>query len=203
MRLRIWRWVGLCVVVLCLSCSSFEPVPRARGAAASGNRVHVRPDEGTEAREPQGGNAPYGSGAPAGRRTWSGLSNEQILALANEIKAFLGAPYLWGGSSPEGVDCSGFVYAVFRRAWGLTLPRSTEGMRGVGDLVDKDSLRFSDLVFFEAPGVRQASHVGIYVAKGLFVHASPTKGVVLSDLEEEYFRQHYAGARRLIRYVAQ
>jgi cell wall-associated NlpC family hydrolase len=129
------------------------------------------------------------------------LTREQILSLAEEIKAFLNAPYVWGGSSPEGADCSGFVYAVFRRAWGLVLPRSAEAMFGMGEPVERDSLYFSDLVFFEAAGSAQVTHVGIYVAKGLFVHASPSRGVILSALDEPYYRRHYVGARRLAGYV--
>ncbi len=202
MRRRYLVWVGL--VALC-GCSYLEPVPRPgddenggpRQPAAIARNPQVPPTSGD-----RGGSGSTEAGASRQpRRTWTGLSRQQILALAEEIKAFLGAPYVWGGSSPEGTDCSGFVYAVFRRAWGLVLPRSAEAMFATGEPVEKDSLRFSDLVFFEANGQGQITHVGIYVAKGLFVHASPSRGVILSDLDEQYFRRHYVGARRLVAYV--
>ncbi|MDZ7339429.1 MAG: C40 family peptidase [candidate division KSB1 bacterium] len=193
----VWWWTVVAALILGAGCSYFEPVPRARSGDYSVQGAQPATDWATG----KTAAGTYSSSSPA-TRTWTGLSDEQIVALANEIKTFLGAPYLWGGSSPEGADCSGFVSTVFRRAWGLVLPRSAEGMQSMGEAVAKDSLRFSDLVFFSAPGVREVAHVGIYVAKGLFVHASPTKGVILSSLEEDYFREHYAGARRLVRYVA-
>ncbi|MGQ9560871.1 MAG: C40 family peptidase [Candidatus Oleimicrobiaceae bacterium] len=202
--MRWWYlvWVGL--AALC-GCSYLEPAPRPwsdederpRQQEAFARKTQVAPTHSDRG---------AATSAEAGalrqpRRTWTGLSRQQILALAEEIKAFLDAPYVWGGSSPEGTDCSGFVYAVFRRAWGLVLPRSAEGMFAMGEPVEKDSLRFSDLVFFEENGRGQVGHVGIYVAKGLFVHASPSKGVIISDLDEQYFRRHYIGARRLVAYI--
>lgn len=205
MRFRCVVWMALLVLS---GCSYMEPTPRPLGggnererpvggypgsdAAVAVGRDHDAESEG----EPQ-----QAVPSQQRRRTWTGLTDEQIVALAEEIKAFLNAPYVWGGSSPEGTDCSGFVYAVFRRAWGLTLPRSAEAMYRIGEPVERDCLRFSDLVFFEAAGVGEVTHVGIYVAKGLFVHASPTRGVVISGLDEAYYRQRYVGARRLVGYV--
>jgi len=111
---------------------------------------------------------------------------------------YLGAPYRRGGSSSRGFDCSGFMCAVFR-AYGIALPRTSRAMSRIGQPVSKGQLRFGDLVFFNTNG-RGVSHVGMYIGNGQFVHASTwRRGVLVSSLNERYYRQRFAGARRILR----
>jgi cell wall-associated NlpC family hydrolase len=121
-----------------------------------------------------------------------------IERLAAEIKAFLGAPYRWGGVTEEGVDCSGLVQTVFRRVYGLSLPRTTRDLYRTGIRLRGDPLRLGDLLFFRPPGKRNVSHVGIYLGQGKFVHASTSRGVVISSLQEKYYQKHFLGARRVL-----
>jgi cell wall-associated NlpC family hydrolase len=110
----------------------------------------------------------------------------------------LGTRYRYGGSSPEtGFDCSGLVTYVFERAWGLTLPRSTQEQRHVGRPVKASELRPGDLVFYNTRN-RPFSHVGIYVGQGNFVHA-PRRGatVRVESVNTGYWRSRFSGARRL------
>ncbi len=108
---------------------------------------------------------------------------------------YLGVPYSWGGTSFDGVDCSGFVWAVFERN-GIDLPRTADAQFEEGHHVRVADLRPGDLVFFQtyAPG---ASHVGIYIGSGRFVHASSSDGVRIDALAEDYYAERFIGARRL------
>lgn len=108
----------------------------------------------------------------------------------------LGARYRSGGDSPSsGFDCSGFTTWVFRK-YGMELPRSSREQFQMGRAVAKNDLRKGDLVFFSSR--RGINHVGIYLESGKFIHsASNGKNVIVSHLEEDYWRSHYAGGRRV------
>lgn len=112
-------------------------------------------------------------------------------------KSYIGVPYLWGGSSPKGFDCSGFVQYVFAKH-GISLPRTTDTQYKEGTYVSKSKLQPGDLVFLQNTYRDGISHVGIYVGDGKMIHASSSKGVVISDLSTSYYVQHYYGARRIL-----
>lgn len=102
---------------------------------------------------------------------------------------FLGTPYVWGGTSPSGFDCSGFVQYVYSHC-GVGLPRTSESQMGQGNSVPRDQLQPGDLVFFRSGG-----HVGIYVGGGSYIHAPHTGDVVkISSLSGS---SSYCGARRV------
>jgi cell wall-associated NlpC family hydrolase len=112
----------------------------------------------------------------------------------------VGTPYHYGGNSPEGgFDCSGLVQFVFRDSAGLRLPRSTRELVAIdAPAVVRGDLQPGDLVFFH-PGGGGASHIGIYVGEGRFVHAPSAGGTVRLDLlDTPYWRAAYAGARRVL-----
>ena len=108
---------------------------------------------------------------------------------------YLGVPYVWGGTSFGGVDCSGFVWAVFAKN-GIYLPRTADAQYEEGRHVATRDLRAGDLVFFQTYALG-ASHVGIYIGNGKFVHASSSDGVRVDQLGEDYYSERYLGARRL------
>ena len=129
----------------------------------------------------------------------------QSISLAERIVAFdekvthtalryVGVPYAWGGTSFNGVDCSGFVQAVFEHN-GISLPRTADSQFEVGRSVRMSDLRPGDLVFFETY-TEGASHVGIYLGGGRFIHASSI-GVRVDALAQDYYAARYIGARRL------
>lgn len=109
----------------------------------------------------------------------------------------LGSRYVYGGSGPYNFDCSGFVSYVFRSA-GFNLPHDAEAQASLGVSVEKASLQPGDLVFFGYHGSREIGHVGIYAGGDKFIHASSSGGVMYSLLGEDYYRQNYRGARRLL-----
>src|SRR5262245_48578187 len=108
-------------------------------------------------------------------------------------RTYLGAPYVWGGTSPAGFDCSGFVKYVYGRI-GIPLPHGAVAQFKHGNSVPRAELKPGDVVFFD-----RLRHNGIYVGDGRFVHATQSGDVVkLSRLDEEWFRTRWVGARRLL-----
>jgi peptidoglycan DL-endopeptidase CwlO len=105
---------------------------------------------------------------------------------------YLGTPYVWGGASPAGFDCSGFVAYVFSQV-GISLPHYSGAQYSYGSPVPRDQLEPGDLVFFDGLG-----HVGIYIGGGQFVHAPHTGDVVkISSLSDSWYAATYVGARRI------
>lgn len=119
--------------------------------------------------------------------------------LANAIEAYLGVPYKFGGASRRGMDCSGFVSVVYADAVNLNLPHRARSIFKMGRPVERNRLRIGDLVFFENIENYGVSHVGIFVGDGKFAHASTSRGVVISDLDQDYYRERYIGAKRVYR----
>lgn len=111
---------------------------------------------------------------------------------------FQGVPYLWGGSSPSGFDCSGLVQYVFGQA-GINLPRTTYNQINVGASVGIQQLQPGDLVFFDTdPSKRGPDHVGIYIGQGKFIAAPrPGENVKISSLADSYYQSRFYGARRV------
>lgn len=124
-------------------------------------------------------------------------SSGKAAQIIDNAKKLLGTPYVWGGTSPKGFDCSGFVQYVFNQS-GIQLPRTTTEQYTVGTYVPKSSLQPGDLVFLQNTYRQGISHVGIYVGDGKMIHASSSKGVVISSLSTSYYTQHYYGARRVL-----
>lgn len=107
----------------------------------------------------------------------------------------VGTPYVWGGNSPKGFDCSGLVQYSYSLA-GLELPRVTIKQRSASRAVPRRQLRPGDLLFFHIDGKRY-SHIGIYIGEGEFVHAPRTgKSVTTASLSNPYWQRHFGGARR-------
>ena len=115
---------------------------------------------------------------------------------ARTAERFVGIPYRWGGNTVvDGMDCSGFVRAVFNLC-GVNIPRTSGEQFQTGQAIDKGDLRDGDLVFFGDSDSR-INHVGIYVGDGRFVHA-PRRGddIKVSRVDEAYFEKRFVGARR-------
>lgn len=126
----------------------------------------------------------------------SGGSTGMGSVAARTAERFVGIPYRWGGENVvDGMDCSGFVRAVYNLC-GVNIPRTSADQFKTGENVSRDSLADGDLVFFGAT-VDSVNHVGIYVGGGKFVHA-PRRGdeIKVSSLDEKYFAGRFVGAKR-------
>lgn len=115
------------------------------------------------------------------------------LGIVEAAHAFIGTPYVWGGDTPGGFDCSGFIHYVYQSR-NITIPRTVSDVWNFGNHVDSPSV--GDLVFFETykPG---PSHMGIYLGDGKFIHAGESRGVEISEMSNSYWEGKYLGAKRI------
>jgi len=116
--------------------------------------------------------------------------------LETEYQRWQGTRHRMGGSSRSGVDCSGFVKAVYKNIFMMDLPRTTQAQATIGRPVKKPDLQAGDLVFFKPPSYPR--HVGIYLSNSEFIHASKTKGVTISRMDPNYWDKYFWTARRLL-----
>ncbi|WP_409288039.1 C40 family peptidase [Peribacillus sp. SCS-37] len=123
-----------------------------------------------------------------------GVYNVDNTRLINYAKKFMGVPYVWGGTSPSGFDCSGLINYVFKEQ-GIYLPRTSSSLyTNVGLKVS--SPKPGDLVFFNTSG-SGVSHVGIYIGNNEFISAASSKGVSIASLDNPYWGPRYLGAKTL------
>ncbi len=116
--------------------------------------------------------------------------------IADSALAQLGRPYLYGGSTPQGFDCSGLVSFAYRAA-GISVPRTTTDQYRAAREVKMGSIAPGDLLFFRIDS-REVSHVGIYAGNGRFVHAPQTgRAVEMRALDDPYYRSRLVGSGRL------
>jgi len=141
--------------------------------------------------------APDGSAPGAGGRFQAHPEDERGLraSLVDTAKGYVGVPYLFGGTTERGFDCSGLTGAVYRLN-GLRLPRSSQAQFEAGRPVDLEGARAGDLLFFATNGGGRVSHVGLYLGQGAFIHAPrPGQGIRQDRLTDRYYSGALVGAR--------
>lgn len=182
------RALILLLAVTTSACAARGGVPRPFPGAAIPPGAGEAPPRREEPPAPQPAGAPHAS-APAAP---PGLLTDVI----RTALGLLGAPYRNGGSDPSGFDCSGFMQYVFAMH-GTALPRETREQYHVGRDIDLEDVKAGDLVFFETVG-RGASHVGMALGDGRFVHAPSARGVVrVEPYTATYWARRFIGARRM------
>ncbi len=117
--------------------------------------------------------------------------------LLREFRSWEGTPHKMGGNSKKGIDCSGFAHYMYEKLFNINVPRSTKLFLKAGHRIKKSNLRPGDIVIFSPPTYPR--HVGIYVGDNKFIHASTTRGVMMSDLNNPYWLKYYLMSRRVIR----
>ncbi|NJW53136.1 C40 family peptidase [Salinimicrobium oceani] len=128
--------------------------------------------------------------------------NETSFQLIDHALQFLGTKYKYGGTTPEGMDCSGLVYTTFLQR-NIELPRSSRDMALLGQELGLDQIRTGDLLFFITDRRKKnINHVGLVVELDqehiFFIHSSTSRGVIISRLDENYWRDHFVMARRIL-----
>ncbi len=123
------------------------------------------------------------------------ISALRAKAVMDEARKYVGVPYVFGGTTPGGFDCSGFMQYIFA-CQGMGLPRTADEQYCLGDFVEWNALRPGDLVFFSTyeDGV---SHSGLYLGNGTFISATTSGGVQVADMTSGYWYDCYVGAKRV------
>lgn len=127
-------------------------------------------------------------------------NDDKNMPLYAESSLWLGVPYRGGGLSRKGVDCSGFAFLMYQKVYGKKIPRSTADLsRMKMKKVSLNDLQTGDFVFFatSSKNKNRINHVGIYLKDGYFVHASTSKGVIVSHLYEDYYRRTWKRGGRI------
>lgn len=128
------------------------------------------------------------------------LRKQQSESVVAQAKQYLGTPYAYGGTSRNGMDCSGLVMQSFPKQY--SLPRTAKAMSKEGKRTKMRKLKPGDLVFFKTGRGRKITHVGIVVSNNKdypeFIHSSTSRGVIISSLGEAYWRKNFRKARRII-----
>lgn len=115
-----------------------------------------------------------------------------------EAAQWIGTPYRGGGNTKRGTDCSGFTTQIYKKVYHTKLPRTTGGQKQESRKVGRRGLREGDLVFFTSRNSgRKVAHVGIYLKNDKFIHASTSRGVIVSHLDEQYYRKHWMQGGRV------
>jgi len=117
--------------------------------------------------------------------------------IVEEARSWVGTPYRYGGESRNGTDCSGMVMNVYRDVAGIKLPRNSARQAEYCRRIKRSELQPGDLVFFTSRKGKGINHVGIYVGNGCFVHASSSRGVIVSDLDQNYYARTYHSSGRV------
>lgn len=127
-----------------------------------------------------------------------GLVNSTTIktALYQQHQQWKGTRYQWGGLSKNGIDCSGIVYLTYLEKLSTPIPRTTLDQAQIGTKIEREELRAGDLVFFKTS--KKVRHVGIYIEDNKFLHASTKKGVMVSTLDDYYWKDRYWHARRVM-----
>lgn len=120
------------------------------------------------------------------------FSDSNISSLISEAASWIGTPYRYGGKDRDGTDCSGFVMQVFKSSLGENVPRSSREQYDACFEISYDELLPGDLVFFATGSDRsRVSHVGLFIGNGEMIHSSSSRGVIVSDLNQKYWAEHF------------
>ena len=128
-------------------------------------------------------------------------AEEARLKVIEAGKKYEGTPYLYTGITERGMDCSGFIYASFYDALGMSVPRSSSALYSWVEAISLDNAQSGDLLFFKTNGSRVINHVGLYIGDRRFIHATssgPKTGVIYSSLDERYWTNAYFSAGRVL-----
>lgn len=183
-------------LTLCLFVSALM----VAGLSGCGSSRHVSAKRAASVSAAVSGKGSGASGASQ-RIDVSGSLPAETRRLLEEARRWMGTSYRYGGSTRSGVDCSGLTSQIFVNALQIKLPRSSAQQSEYCRRIDRSELMEGDLVFFRT-GSKGVSHVGMYVGDGRIIHSSTSRGVIVSSLDESYYRRTYHSSGRVERYYA-
>ncbi|MCX7697786.1 MAG: C40 family peptidase [Bacteroidales bacterium] len=113
-----------------------------------------------------------------------------------EIDSWLGVPYKYGSNTKQGTDCSGMIQQIYKTVYGIDLERSAAGMQKNVDFIPLERAQLGDILFFKID-FKKVSHVGLYLGDRKFIHATTSKGVIISSLDEKYYQDRFFQAGKI------
>ncbi len=122
------------------------------------------------------------------------ISNKKLYSFIDE---WYGSPYQYGGKTKKGVDCSGFASLLLKEVFGKEISGSSSSFYKQSKNITKSELKEGDLVFFKIDS-KEISHVGVYLQNNKFVHATTKAGVMIDDLDEDYYKKYFVEAGRFL-----
>ena len=125
------------------------------------------------------------------------VSTTSNVKLYQFVYDWLGTPYRLGGDTEKGIDCSGFAFQLYDKVFNTVIGNNSRNIFSMVNPVNKEELKEGDLVFFKINS-RAISHVGVYLGNDKFAHASSSRGVMISNLNEAYWKRYYYKGGRLI-----
>lgn len=187
---------ALAVILIGLMVGACGVVPRSSYSGA-GPTVAEQPEDSSSSSGPKEDSVSTAE-EPENRSPAMAVSSleEAKVSLMQAYRDWKGTPYVLGGGSQEGVDCSRFINIVLDDYFGIDVPTNTREQLNVGDKIRRPAVRTGDLVFFRTG--RKTLHVGIAVNSGEFLHASTSNGVMISKLGKSYWRNRFLAARRIL-----
>jgi lipoprotein Spr len=167
-------------------------------ASCSSRKGGVSRKEGVESQKTENANSNRGFAAEYSKKLGVPVPENSNQVLISTISEWIGTPYKYGGNDKRGVDCSGFIHIVYPMAYNVKVPRSSAQLYKEAQPVSKSNLREGDIVFFKI-NTKEVGHSGIYLFDNYFVHASSSRGVMISRLEETYWNKYFVGGGRFSR----
>lgn len=125
------------------------------------------------------------------------ISATSNLKLYQFVYDWIGTPYRLGGDTKRGIDCSKFTYKLYSKVFNTIIGNNSRNIFSMVNPINKDELIEGDLVFFKI-GSRSITHVGVYMGNNKFAHASSSRGVMISDLDESYWKRYYYKGGRML-----
>lgn len=193
-----------CIALLILSTAIFSSCRNSKKTQKN-NRIHSQTTVTNKSSRNQSNpvNNNYVAGDKKFYETFSkkfgvNFKGNENKWMIEEIDAWLGTPYKYGGNSQKGTDCSGFIMTVYKKVNNIDLNRSAYDQMQNTHLINKNEMRFGDLVFFKID-FKKVSHVGLYLGDNKFVHASTKRGVVINDMNETYYKERFFKGGRIIK----
>lgn len=125
---------------------------------------------------------------------FNGNENKNLILF---IDKWIGTPYKYGGNTLSGTDCSGLVSNLYMDVYSKKISRTSKSIYNETSPINRDDLKDGDFVFFKTDKSKDVNHVGVYISNDKFIHSTTKKGVMISDLNEEYYKKSYYSSGRI------